>query len=151
MADGVDISVLGDKELERKLKRLAGAAQRKVVRQALRANAKRTHQRILGKIQGDPIKSRTGRLLAAWKATKPKAGKRSRSRLQVVVPLPDRSVLGLTDDQGYYPTALEYGRRDGSMPARPYIRPAVDEKRTEELRQIGRDIGRGIEREARKS
>lgn len=162
----VDISLLGDRELERKLARLVGPAQKRIVRAALRGSAKRTHKRLVRKVSGYPVRVVTGEYLKAVKAEKPRAGKRSRSAIQMVIPAPREP------EQAIQQMALEYGRNvetrarrlrehrklreSGAQahwrpaPAFPHVRPVVDEKKRSELVLIGRDIGRGIVREAKK-
>lgn len=149
MAAGIDISMVGDKALQKKFKRLEGVAQKRVIRKALRASAKRIKARVVAKVSGDPVGVQTGRYRQAIKAGKVKAIPRSRGRIGLGIAMPLRSELGISpDDKHYFPAALEYG--SDTAPARPHFRPAVDEHKTEELRQIGRDIGDGIEREAKR-
>ena len=162
----VNISLLGDRELERKLARLAGPAQKRVVRRAMRDACKRIHRRLIRKVSGYPVGIVTGEYLAAIKAEKPSAGKRGRSVIQIVLAAPREA------EQAIQQNALEYGRNvetrgkrlrarrklreSGAQahwrpaPAFPHVRPAVDEKKRSDLRLIGRDIGRGIVREAKK-
>jgi hypothetical protein len=143
----VDITLLGDRELERKLARLVGPAQKRVVRRALRDTCKRIHRRLIRKVSGHPVGIVTGKYLAAIKAEKPSAGKRGRSVIQIVLAAPREA------EQAIQQNALEYGRKKGRgapAPAYPHVRPAVDEKKRSDLRLIGRDIGRGIVREAKK-
>lgn len=149
MAAGIDISMIGDKALEKKFRRLEDKVQKRIVRKALRASAKRFKARVIENVSGFPVGVRTGRYRAAIKAGKVKAIPRSRGRIGVGIPMPLRSELGISpDDKHYFPAALEYG--SDTAPARPHFRPAVDEHKSEELRQIGRDIGDGIEREAKR-
>ena len=78
----------------------------------------------------------------------------SRGALYYGVPLPTREQLGIPKKDrggkkaGYYPVILEYGT--SRMAARPWMRPAIDDTADSEKAQIGRDIGKGIERLARK-
>lgn len=138
----VDIGVLGDKALERKLARLPGTVQKKVVRQAMRKSAKRVHAKLLSKVNGFPVGVVTGQYKAAVAKAKPRAGKRSRSLIQMVIPRPAEAEDAIT--QG----ALEYGR--SNMAARPHVRPAVDEDIAANRAQIARDIAAGIVREAKR-
>lgn len=141
----VDISMFGDKELQRKLNRLGQRGATKVVRQALRKAAKRAKDRVVQNLSGAPVQVRTGTLRQAFQATKI-AGKTSRGFIRLGVVVPDRAALGITDPNSFYPYSVEYGH--GNVPAHPYIRPAIDDHKSSEFAEIGRDIGRGIEKEA---
>lgn len=144
----VDISVLGSKELQAKLSALADKAQKKIVRQAVRASAKRAREEIVHNIQRNSLVD-TGNLLSAFR----RAGIRQASKYRGLIRLgpewPSRAELGIrADDKYYYPTALEFGHP--GAPAIPFIRPAIDERRQQEIATLARDIGAGIEREAAK-
>jgi len=146
MASGlaVDISMLGDKALMRKLKRLPAAAQKKAVRPALRKDLSSIVRPVmLQKLSGNPVGRITGQLFAAMKAQKVTAKKRSRSLMGVHIPLPPRDAFDppLTDDN-YYPNIVEY------TPGKSYIRAAENETHSRSLAFISREIGKGIEREA---
>ena len=149
----VDISMLGDKELQRKLNRLTGPKAKTVVRSAIRKSAKRAQRRMVANLSGNPVGVDSGRLLAAIKGAKV-ANASSRGTLYYGVPLPTREQLGIPKKDrggkkaGYYPVILEYGT--SRMAARPWMRPAIDDTADSEKAQIGRDIGKGIERLARK-
>lgn len=145
----VDISMVGDKEVERMFAQLPDASQKKVVRPAFRKSAKRTKARIVTNLSGHPVTPQSGKLLAAMKRVKIRAMKRSRARVGVVVPLPTREEVGISpEDKHYYPAAVEYGH--SRAPAKRFIRNAVNDHEADELRMIGTDIGKGIEREARR-
>lgn len=145
----VDISVVGVKAVSAMLGKLPDAAQKKAVRFALRRSAKRLKGHIVTNLSGHPVAPRSGRLLAAMKRVKVQALKRSRTRVGVFVALPTREELGIApDDPYYYPAAVEYGH--SRAPAKRFIRNAVNDHEAEELRMIGTDIGKGIEREARR-
>lgn len=146
MTLAVDIRVLGVPELERALKRLEGKTQRKVVRAALRKSAKRTQGRVVDNLSGLKVNVLTGALREAFKNA-PIRGRTRRGVMRVGITFPERDALGIdASDPYYYPTAVEYGH--GDVPAHPYLRPAIDEHRGKEVAAIGRDIGKGIEREA---
>lgn len=145
----VDISIVGDKALQRKLKRLAGKVQRKVVRVALRKAARRIRERIIQNVSGAPVGVITGEYRAAWKSSKVRAGGGKRGLIRLGIAFPSREILGIApEDKSYYPAAIEYGH-DG-VPAHPHVRPAVDDNIDAERRKIGRDIGKAIEREAKR-
>ena len=143
----IDLTVDGDVALRRKLARLIDLAPKPVTRKALRASAKRIHRRLIRKVSGYPVRVITGEYLKAVEAAKPRAGRRSRGSMQMTIPQPTEP------EQAIQQNALEYGRtrgRGAPAPAFPHVRPAVDEKKRSELLLIGRDIGRGIVREAKK-
>jgi len=146
MASAVDISLVGDKALTKKLHRLEGPAQKRIVRKGLRVGAKPVLAAAKAKV---PVK--TGRTKAGLKI---RSAGRSRSRIGVVVKTPPRAALGIAaDDPNYYPMSVEYGhstKGGGHVPARPFMRPALDENAQQVLGIIRREIGAGIEREARK-
>lgn len=143
----VDIRVFGNKELDRKLGKIADKTQKTIVRGALRKEAKKTQARIASNIQRlDLIDS--GMMLQAFQATKIKSAAR-KGFIRVGPELPSREALGIDPgDKYYYPYAVEFGHVGAD--AKPFIRPAVDENKDESLRSIGTDIGKGIERQARK-
>lgn len=142
----IDISVFGDKALQRRLQRVATTTQRKIVRQALRASAKRIKPYVLQNIQSK-LGQRTGAYYKAWKRAKIRSGATRRGMIRLGIAMPTREEFGIAPgDKYFYPAALEYGQKRGNrhVPARPHIRPAVDNNKGREFRQISRDIGRGI-------
>lgn len=145
----VNIGMIGDKALQRKLNRMVDRAQKKIVRSALRKGAKRTHQRIIQNIQQQNLVD-SGTMLAAFKKMKIRQqSKRPRTLIRVGPVWPERADLGIdAGDKYYYPTAVEYGH--GNVKAKPFVRPAVNNHKDEERRAIGNDIRTGIMKEARK-
>ena len=145
----VDIQILGDRELQRKLARLEDKAQKKIVQSALRKSAKRAKDRIIGNIQKLGL-ILTGQMLNAFKKMKIKSSSRKPRKLIRIGPeWPDRSELGISpDDKYFYPTAVEYGH--GNVKAYPFVRPAIDEHTQAEHAKIAKDIGAGIIRESKK-
>lgn len=154
MAKNFDISVLGDKDLERRLHKLDTKHQGKAVRPALRDSAKRLRVEVLeniSKLTHSPSDVLTGTLGAAFAKVKVKAVARDRREVRIGLPLPERTLLGDKAEPPYYPTAVEYGHeglaRAGKGPKvrpYPYIRPAVDNNREREIRHIAEDIGNNI-------
>lgn len=138
---GVDISLIGDKALMRKLARLPDAVEKKIVRKVLRDHAKVVKARVVALV---PV--RTGNLKAAYANSKiQSAGKRG--LIRVGITYPTRQELGIAEDsRWFYPRHVEYG--EGFGPARPHLRPAIDNYRESDRRTIGSAIGRAIEREA---
>jgi len=143
----VDFKLLGAVELERAFKQLPPASEKKVVRSALRKAAKRIRKVSESLIPRGPDKPEGQHL--ADVGLKVRALKRSRKRVGVLILTPTRGELGIgATDKSYYPAHLELGHR--GVPAHPYMRDAMHSHRSAELAQIGRDIGAGIEREARR-
>lgn len=155
MPAAVDISLLGDKALERKLRRLEVKAQRTIVRQALREAAK-----IVAAAARDLVPVKTGALkrsiiVRALGTARLKAGsRRSRSELGSEVRTGTRAKLGIPPDYPwYYPASVEYGfttSRGQVVPAHPYMRPALDNNLARIVASIRRDIAAGIIREAKR-
>lgn len=150
----VDISMFGDKALARGLARLEPRIQKKVVRQAIRKSAKRVRAHVIANWERTKD---TGQMAEAFKAIKIRAGKRSRHGLRMEYPLPERSLLGISPSYKWYPPfAVEYGytrtaRAPVTVPPKAPIRRAVNEHTDQEHAIMGREIGKGIEREARKA
>lgn len=146
----VDIRLLGDKALERKLAALATpASQGRAIRPALKKSAKRLKEYLVVNLSGKVVTPRTGRWLRATIATKVRAIKRSRHQIGSGFPVPTREALGIDPkDPYYYPFAVEYGHI--RAPAKAPIRLAVNENTSQELNRIGIGVGDGIEKEAMK-
>jgi len=146
----IDISLLGDKELERKLAGLADKLQRKVVRTALHKTLNKiVKKEIVRRLSGHPVQSKTGRLRAAMKRgrVRSSAGRKARRTIARAIPLPPREELGIDpDDKFYYPAAVEYGH--GNVPPKSFLRAAVDDNEERIKKHLARLIGEGIEREA---
>lgn len=139
----VDISVVGDKKLEKKFRRLALKDQKKVTRKAMRDGAKRAKGRIVDNIKADDLID-SGNMLNAFQKTKIRSqtGK-SRSIIRIGPLMPTRDELNIdANDKFYYPAALEKRFR--------FMKNAIDKFRVSEIKQIGRDIGLGIQRLAKR-
>ena len=144
----VDIALFGDKELQRKLNRLASNEAKKVVRAALRKGSRRVKDRVIQNLSGNKVNVRTGELINAFRNAKIRSEGNPRL-IRIGVVLPSREELGIDSEAKYfYPFAIEYGHK--RAPAHPYMRPAIDEHKDAEIAAIGRDIGKGIEKVARK-
>jgi len=143
----VDISMIGDEVLQRRLSNLVGKTQKKIVRQALRKEAKETKKRIVSNIKILGLID-SGTMLQAYQNTKVRSTSK-RNFIRLGPENPKRDELGIrANDKYYYPYAVEFGHAGAK--AHPFIRPAVDEYKTSSIKSIGRDIGSGIEREGRK-
>jgi len=139
----VDISVLGDKALERALGSFEPKVQKKVMRQVIRASTKRNKVHVASAWQQHADE---GVMAAAMKTVKVRAGKRSRSSIRMEWPLP----IGWRDGYplGLIHNAVEYGH--ARAPAKAYTRRTVNSHTREEHAEMARHTGRGIEREALK-
>jgi len=137
----VDISILGDVELERSLAMLPDGVQRKVIRKAMRNTAKRMRSAIVPRV---PVL--TGRLRKEIKRSSIRAIRRSRTKLGATVALPTREAMGIpANSKWYYPAILEYGSpKTGLKPIR-YFREAVDTSWPAERRILFSEVKTGIE------
>jgi hypothetical protein len=58
---------------------------------------------------------------------------------------PPRAVIGVDPkDKNYWPSAIEYGSPAHGIPAFPYLRPAVDEHKGEEVPKITDDMRKAV-------
>jgi hypothetical protein len=151
---GIDIRMIGDKELEKLLRKLPDVAAKAAVRPALRKSAKRLKAHVIHNLSGAVVKPHTGAWLAATIAAKVGPLKRSRVRIGTGWDMPTRAELGIDPkDTGYYPTHVEFGytRNNGvQVPGKSPIRSAVNDHAAAELKEIGDDIGKGIVKQAKK-
>lgn len=152
----ISMELVGGERLERALKALGDKTGPRIVRRALRASAKRLNRVIVQSFSGIPVKPQTGRLLLAM------AGERVKVRIkkelgvpaliQATITMPTREELSIPSGAtGFYPYSLEYGytrtrRNPVTVAALRPIRDAVNARQSQELSQIGTEIGRGIER-----
>lgn len=140
----IDIKLLGDKKVARALSRLPINAQKKAIRPALRASAKRMRPMIAKAFA--PFDD-TGRLSKAMKKAKIKSVSR-KTIIIVGIAMPERRELGIKGDaKGYYPFSIEYGFRHTSgkhVPPKAPIRRTMNASKDRELAQIGRDLGKEI-------
>lgn len=150
----IDISVLGDQSLQRKLNGLLRDMQPKVVRSALGASLKRLKVQVMAAWAPH---EQTGRLTDAMDATPVRT--RTRKRTGMVSAhwrLPTRVLLGVPPEyKWYYPHAVEYGytrlkRAPVVVPGKAITRSRVNRETPGELERIARDIDRGIDRRMRR-
>jgi HK97 gp10 family phage protein len=134
----IDISMLGDRELEKTLARLPDVAQKRVVRKAFTKGGRV----VLAAVKRHtPVK--TG---ALKKGIKSRAGKARRGAVVRSVMLPYREELGIpADAKHYYPAAVEYGH--GNVPPHSFLRKGYDEVEEQVFSLVKREIGDGIQRE----
>lgn len=146
----VDISVLGDKALERALRQLPDKYEGKAVRPALRASAKRVKLLVVQAFSGTPIGVRTGRTLTAIIGQRAHAIPRKGGWIGAAFDWPTRGELGLPPgDKGYWPFILEYGSPNDPErhPAYAPVRSTVNRAEGRELATITRHIAKGVERQ----
>ena len=149
MAAGVqiDFKLTGAPELSRAFTRLSGQMQKKIARKALRAGGKIVLA--AAKRFAAPLSKRLARLL------KLRARKRSRTKIGFNIWTPLREQLGIPEDaKGHWPVAWEMGFRHAwtgrHMPARSYLRRAVDEFRDAAMGAIRTVLRREIDAAWRK-
>lgn len=133
----IDISMLGDKELQANFKKIDIALQKKIMRQALR--------RAAGPVFADvktSVPVLTYRLFESLKIrifTK-------RGLMGAVVETGTRQDLGISaDDPYFYPAVVEYGSQKKGIRAQPFMRPALDNNREEVFSIMRRVIKAGLE------
>jgi HK97 gp10 family phage protein len=129
------VVVTGIKELDRKLARLPGKVQRKVLRQAMRAGMKLVLEEAKAEAPVD-----TGRLRGAIKLRAAKNRTRGSVALEVRIEGAD------FEENHFYPAQVEYGR--AGMSAEPFMGPSFDA-----MGPTARDVAMvklrdGVEREA---
>lgn len=140
MTDYIDVSFIGDKKLERKLKRMALATQRKIVRAGINKAMKQVKDRAKELVPVD-----TGKLRDSIKQKR--RTRRGISRAMVVTGTREELGIG-ANERGFYPAVLEYGTRDRT--ARPYLRAALAEKSGQVIDDAAAHIKQGIEDVAKK-
>lgn len=146
MALEVDITVFGDRELERKLAKLEKTVQKKLIRRVFRKHGEVLRARIVGFLSGDPVEPRTGRLRAAMQAAPIRSSSESRQLIRIGIVWPTRAEFGIDpDDPVFYPAVVEYGH--GTVPARPYMRPAIDNYAKFDMHRIRRRLARELKKE----
>lgn len=144
----IDISMIGDKALQKTLNDLATKEAAKITRVALRKESYRARRRVADNIETEGLVD-SGRMLAGYKSAKVKSAGR-RGLIRIGIENPTRDQLGISaDDKHYYPYAVEFGH--DNAPAHPFIRPAIDNHKDESYRKIGQDMADGIVRAARKA
>ena len=144
---GLELYLFGSTSLELAMHRLEKTMQKKIMRKALREEAKRLRETIREKVPKD-----TGNLA---KKMQVRSMRRSRVRFGVVVRTPPADKLkGIprtpnTKKPGYYPAHLELGTK--RQAAKPYMRPSLDAHREGLLDRVGRDLWVGLKQEAAKT
>lgn len=148
MARFVDISLIGDAELQAALRELVPAVQRKIVRKGLRVAgnihlkaAKAAAQNYSKGTEGrvdDPFMPKVAKLL------KLRSLKRSRKGFGVQIVTPTREELGLPPERkGYPPAHIELGT--AKTPALPFMRWAFDQNEPRMTEAIADSVREGID------
>lgn len=134
MSKFVDISMTGDKALQKKLKRLEFNLQKKIVRNSI-------SRAIL------PVRDKAKSLVPVDSGLLRQSIKRKRSSRRGVasarIVTGTQVELGIPlDAKGYYPAAIEYGT--SKQPARSYLRAALSSLRTHVIKKTGDYIDENI-------
>lgn len=138
MSKWLDLSVLGDKELDARLDALERGAAMKAVRPGLRAAMKAILPVILALVPVDTGKLRGGK----WKI---RAARRKRGRVGVAILSPTRQDLGiLPTDPYYYPAAPELGLE--GRPARSFMRAGLKSGEQAGMEALKRTLWERLER-----
>ncbi|MCP5017107.1 MAG: hypothetical protein GY938_17825 [Ketobacter sp.] len=131
-----DISVIGDKKLERKLNKMEKKASSKVMRDAMKESMEPVKE--LAKLRAPRDK---GLLIKSIRI----AAKTSRRGVSAMVRTGTRKQLKISaDNPFYYPAAHEYGTK--YMPAKSYLRSALGDKKNMVLSDLGRSIHKMLAR-----
>lgn len=150
MADGISVEL--DKaallRLQKNMEKLGTSAAMKVVRPAVRGGIKT--------IVAD-VKARapvlTGRLKRSIIARRAKVRARNRGSVTDLIlfnttKYPELITFGVGGERYFYPYAVEYGH--GTVPPKPYLRPAFETKKRPVTQRVQREIVDGIEGAARR-
>ena len=134
MSKFVDISMTGDKLLQKKLKRLEFNTQKKIIRNAINRAILPVRDKAKALVPFD-----TGLLEQSIKRkTSSRKGKAS-ARIRTGT----RSELGIPlDAKGYYPAIVEYGT--STQPAYSYMRAAITALRSHVIKKTGDYIDENI-------
>lgn len=145
MAD--DVKLEGFRELDKQLATLGVRAEKRVVKTAIRKASEIIHREIVARTPVD-----TGRLKAALSKVRGilrSLKKSKQGNVGTGVFLPRRKALGIAEDATfYYPAAVEYGTKDRA--GTHFVRSAVEAKTQEYLAMLRKELGLGIESEAKK-
>jgi HK97 gp10 family phage protein len=126
-----DITILGDKKLQRKLSRLRKVVQTPIVRDAMQNALKPVKEMAM---RNAPVK--TGKLRKSIKVGSYSA---RGGIIGAAVRTGTRRNLGIqATDSYYYPAAHEYGAPSRGIPARSFMRSAMFAKRTVVLTRFRR-------------
>jgi hypothetical protein len=151
---GIDISMLGIPEVQRKLDMLKRGVQKTIINKAARVAGKPLQARLKANARG--VSKRLGRY--TWPA---RIIKKSKTGLRgIVYRSPAREKLGIpASSQHYWPAALEYGHAIRKTPggpqvgfadARPYVRPALFAMRPVVMAKLRTEVVKQMDAQVRK-
>lgn len=123
---GIQMNLIGDKVVLEGMRKLESKARGKIIVKSMRKALKPMQKAAKEEAPVD-----TG-LLKKWIKVRNDSPKGRLGRIVKVVKVAngEREKLGITSRTGYYPGVLEFGRKDGSIKAREFMRKAF--KKTEE-------------------
>lgn len=143
---GIDISIIGDRALERKLNKLRLSTAKTVVRKAARTAAnsvlKPSIDANLASAASGPFN--TGNLKRLKSNVRNISAKNKRS-VGVWVYGPSKEKLNIAPKDAYYPYILERGAPSIGIEPQYMFRKARDQKASAVINKWGREIGKGIE------
>ena len=138
MSKFIDISIVGDKKLQAKLKKLEFKLQKKIVRNAL-------SRAIL------PVRNKAKSLapydsgLLKQSIKRKRGSKKGMAYAKIVTGT--RLELGIPiDAKGYYPAVIEYGAPSAGIEAKPFMRVALAQLRTHVIKKTGDYIDENIKK-----
>ena len=141
MPDFIDISMVGEKELQKKLSKHDLKQQKKIVRSSEAKAMLPVRNKANALCPTD-----TGKLKSTIK--RKNKTRRGISRSKIVTG--KRSELGIPPGtKGYYPAAIEYGytMKNGKfIPAKSFMRQALSDLKGDVLKNVGRFISIGIKK-----
>lgn len=163
MAKVLDISIQGDKALQRTFDALSGAKQRQQVRAVMGKSTTSFKRMVMAKVSAGHFDKgyATGTLQKAMKAQKRYLSKISKTYRKygfvgAIWPLPTRIAIGVdAEAKGYYPAHTEYGWKHAisgkHIPANSFMRSTMNENKGRLLKQIAKDMGKAIDKIFRKN
>ena len=135
---GVQLDLIGDEAVQRKFKALEGKLQKKFARKSMRKAAKVIQKEAKARVP-------TGKTGMLKKNIKVRSAKRSRSRIGINVVVGEGWYTG----EQFYGAFVELGT--SKQPARPFMRPALEDKRDEARRVLVDELQDLIQKEAVKA
>lgn len=142
------VVITGIREIDRRLKRLEPAVQKKILRKAIRSGLKLVAEEVKARAPVDKGALRKGIKVRACR-------RRKRGAIELEVRIAATDETKRTSKKSgktvFYPAIVEYGRNDklsGSVPPNPFMRQAF-EARGEAARQVTlAALLRGVEQES---
>lgn len=132
---GLDLRLLGDKQLQRKLLKLERSAQGKAMKAAAKSAMEPVRDLAKQRVPVD-----TGRLQKSIRV----GIARMKNKVGAVVSTGTRKQLKIKQDaKGYYPAVIEYGTKD--RPAKSFLRSSLFDRRAAALGILRREIKKIVE------